>query len=96
MERHLPHPNPVSRTKILFLYSFQGGLFFAKSMRENNYISMMDPYQRKYGRHLTAALAIVPVMSEVVWIASGLISLGKGLGPLVTLYYSCLFIMNSQ
>ena len=45
-------------------------------MRENNYISMMDPFQRKYGKTLTAALAVVPVMAEIVGIPGLLISLG--------------------
>ncbi|XP_036947251.1 high-affinity choline transporter 1-like isoform X1 [Acanthopagrus latus] len=53
-----------------------GGLFFAKPMRENNYISMMDPFQRKYGKMLTAALAVVPVMAEIIWIPGLLIALG--------------------
>lgn len=37
---------------------------------------MMDPFQKKYGRHLTAALAIVPVISEGVWTAGVLNILG--------------------
>lgn len=36
----------------------------------------MDPFQRKYGKALTAALAVVPVVTEVVWIPALLISLG--------------------
>ena len=45
-------------------------------MRENNYISMMDPFQIKYGKKLTAALAVVPVMAEIIWIPGLLIALG--------------------
>ena len=45
-------------------------------MRENQYISMMDPFQRKYGNKLTAVLAIVPLINEVVWIPTCLLSLG--------------------
>ncbi|XP_010781181.1 high-affinity choline transporter 1-like [Notothenia coriiceps] len=53
-----------------------GGLFFAKPMRENNYITMMDPFQRKYGKTLTAVLAIIPFISELMWVPVTLISLG--------------------
>lgn len=45
-------------------------------MRENHYISMMDPFQRKYGNKLTAFLAIIPLLVEVVWLPPILIALG--------------------
>ncbi|XP_035533548.1 high affinity choline transporter 1-like [Morone saxatilis] len=70
-----------------------GGLFFAKPMRENNYISMMDPFQRKYGKALTAVLAIVPVTTEVVWIPGLLISLGATMTVILDLPFSvCVWI----
>ncbi|KAL7369528.1 hypothetical protein ABVT39_001716 [Epinephelus coioides] len=53
-----------------------GGLFFAKPMRDQNYITMMDPFQRKYGKTLTGLLAIVPFISELMWVPVTLISLG--------------------
>lgn len=56
-------------------------------MRENNYISMMDPFQRKYGKRLTAVLAIVPVMTEIVWIPPLMISLGTHKHTLLSLLF---------
>ncbi|XP_042261014.1 high-affinity choline transporter 1-like [Thunnus maccoyii] len=53
-----------------------GGLFFAKPMRDKNYITMMDPFQRKYGKSLSGLLAIVPFISEVMWVPVTLTSLG--------------------
>ncbi|XP_054479798.1 high-affinity choline transporter 1-like [Anoplopoma fimbria] len=53
-----------------------GGLFFAKPMREKNYITVMDPFQRKYGDTLTGLLAVIPFISEVMWAPVTLISLG--------------------
>lgn len=50
-------------------------------MRENNYISMMSPFERKYGKTLTALLAIVPVLNELLWMPSLLISLGTNMQP---------------
>lgn len=46
-------------------------------MRDKNYITMMDPFQRKYGKTLTALLAIIPFISEVMWVPVTLISLGN-------------------
>ncbi|XP_015244276.1 PREDICTED: high affinity choline transporter 1-like [Cyprinodon variegatus] len=53
-----------------------GGLFFAKPMRDKKYITMMDPFQKKYGKTLTGLLAVVPFVSEVMWVPVTLISLG--------------------
>lgn len=46
-------------------------------MRDKNYITMMDPFQRKYGKTLTGLLAIIPFISEVMWVPVTLISLGN-------------------
>ncbi|XP_075951250.1 high-affinity choline transporter 1-like [Anarhichas minor] len=70
-----------------------GGLFFAKPMRENNYISMMDPFQRKYGKGLTMVLAIIPLITEVVWIPTTLMSLGATMNVVLDLPFSvCIWI----
>lgn len=45
-------------------------------MREKNYISIMDPFHKKYGKQLTAVLAIIPIMSEILWTAGVLNTLG--------------------
>lgn len=39
----------------------------------------MDPFGRKYGKALTAALAIVPVIAEIIWVPGLLISLGTNM-----------------
>ncbi|XP_042261012.1 high affinity choline transporter 1-like isoform X1 [Thunnus maccoyii] len=70
-----------------------GGLFFAKPMREKNYITMMDPFQRKYGKALTGFLAIIPVIAEVVWVPGLLISLGVTMSVVLDLPFSiCVWI----
>lgn len=37
---------------------------------------MMEPFQRKYGKVLSGVLSIIPLMTELVWVPSTLISLG--------------------
>uniref|UniRef100_UPI003AB00907 high-affinity choline transporter 1-like isoform X1 n=2 Tax=Centroberyx gerrardi TaxID=166262 RepID=UPI003AB00907 len=70
-----------------------GGLFFAKPMRDKNYITMMDPFQRKYGKVLTGFFSIVPVISEVIWIPATLISLGATMSVILDLPISvCIWI----
>ncbi|KAJ4922154.1 hypothetical protein JOQ06_021735, partial [Pogonophryne albipinna] len=52
-----------------------GGLFFAEPMRDKKYVTMMDPFQIKYGNTLSGLLSVAPLMSEIIWITSTLISL---------------------
>ncbi|XP_034533905.1 high-affinity choline transporter 1-like [Notolabrus celidotus] len=70
-----------------------GGLFFAKPMRDKNYVTMMDPFQRKYGKTLTAFLAIIPFISEMMWVPVTLISLGVTVSVFSDLHLSvCIWI----
>ncbi|KAJ8337330.1 hypothetical protein SKAU_G00385500 [Synaphobranchus kaupii] len=56
------------------------GIFFAKPMRDKKYITMMDPFQLKYGDTLTCTLLIPAVIGDVLWIACIMASLGTSLG----------------
>ncbi|XP_068612703.1 high-affinity choline transporter 1-like [Brachionichthys hirsutus] len=70
-----------------------GGLFFAKPMREKNYISLMDPFERKYGKELTAVLAVFQIISEVVCTPGLLTALGATMTVVLDLPFSvCVWI----
>lgn len=64
-----------------FLFA-PGGFFFAKPMRENKYVTMMDPFQHKYGNVLSSALIFPALVADVLWVARTLVSLGKLLHPI--------------
>lgn len=55
----------------------RGGLFFAEPMRNNKYVTMMDPFQIKYGKVPAAALSLASLISEIMWVTGTLIGLGK-------------------
>lgn len=59
--------------------SLRGGYFFAEPMRDRKFVTMMDPFQLKYGDQLTGLLSVAPLLSEIVWVTSTLISLGNNL-----------------
>ncbi|KAM3862844.1 high-affinity choline transporter 1-like [Diretmus argenteus] len=65
-----------------------GGLFFAEPMRDRKYVTMMDPFQIKYGNVLTGILSVVPLMSEIIWVTSTLISLGVTMSVILDLSYA--------
>lgn len=61
-----------------------GGLFFAKPMRDQKYITMMDPFQRKYGNVLSGALVLPALLGDVLWVSCTLLGLGKLTNPTCT------------
>ena len=52
-------------------------MFFAKPMREQGYVTMLDPFQIKYGKHIGALLFIPALLGETIWTASILSALGR-------------------
>ena len=54
------------------------GLFFAKKMRDAQYVTMIDPFTQKYGKW-GALQALPAAVSEIFWSASILGALGSTL-----------------
>nr|XP_023648321.1 high-affinity choline transporter 1-like [Paramormyrops kingsleyae] len=52
------------------------GLFFIKPVHKKNYVTVMDPFQEKYGDVLTSILFIPSVLADVFWVACILAALG--------------------
>ncbi|XP_008301173.1 high affinity choline transporter 1-like [Stegastes partitus] len=53
-----------------------GGLFFIKPMRSKNYVTLMDPFQEKYGNTVGAVLFIPALLGDILWVACILGALG--------------------
>ncbi|XP_019939247.1 high affinity choline transporter 1-like [Paralichthys olivaceus] len=64
-----------------------GGLFFAKPMRDKKYVTMMDPFQKRYGRVLSAALVLPAVLVDVLWVSCTLLGLGATMSVILDLPY---------
>ncbi|XP_022098279.1 high-affinity choline transporter 1-like [Acanthaster planci] len=54
-----------------------GGLFFAKTMRSKGYVTMLDPFQLKYGSRMGGLLFIPALTGEIFWTAAILNALGS-------------------
>ncbi|XP_047434464.1 high affinity choline transporter 1-like [Mugil cephalus] len=74
---------------------FLGGFFFAKPMRENKYMTMMDPFQKKYGNVLSSALIFPALVADVLWVARTLVSLGGTMSVILDLPYVYSIIISS-
>ncbi|XP_041640518.1 high-affinity choline transporter 1-like [Cheilinus undulatus] len=64
-----------------------GGLFFAKPMRDKKYITMMDPFQIKYGKVLSGALVLPSLLVDVLWVSCTLLGLGATMSVILDLPY---------
>ncbi|XP_030002298.1 high affinity choline transporter 1-like isoform X1 [Sphaeramia orbicularis] len=70
-----------------------GGVFFAKTMRDRKYMTMMDPFQIKYGNVISGFLSMALVISDVFWVTATLIGLGTTMSVILDLSYTiCIWI----
>ena len=46
-------------------------------MRAQRYVTMMDPFQRRYGNTFTTALLVPALLGDVLWVACILAALGE-------------------
>ncbi|KAJ0049890.1 hypothetical protein NL108_005186 [Boleophthalmus pectinirostris] len=70
-----------------------GGLFFAKKMRDRKYVTMMDPFQNKYGNIISAVLSVALLVSDIIWVTGTLIGLGSTMSVILDIPYSaCIWI----
>lgn len=82
----------LSMTKT-FLFS-EGGLFFAKPMRSGHYITMMDPFQKRYGNFCTTLLLLPAIIGDILWVASILAALGNRPLPYRSVLVFCLCLKH--
>ncbi|XP_036933315.1 high-affinity choline transporter 1-like [Acanthopagrus latus] len=70
-----------------------GGLFFAKRMRDRKYVTMMDPFQIKYGNLISGVLSVALLISDMLWVTATLIGLGATMSVILDLPYTlCIWI----
>ncbi|KAK7112538.1 high-affinity choline transporter 1-like [Littorina saxatilis] len=60
-----------------------GGLFFANKMRTQGYVTMLDPFQQKYGGRMGGLIYIPALMGEVFWTGAVLSALGATLSVIM-------------
>ena len=54
-----------------------GGLIFAKKMRDQSYLTMLDPFQELYGNSVVFMVYIASLCGDIFWTASILSALGE-------------------
>ncbi|VDD94504.1 unnamed protein product [Enterobius vermicularis] len=72
-----------------------GGLLFAKKMREQGYVTMLDPFQLKYGQRVGGMLFIPALLGEVFWSAAILSALGATLSVILQINMTASVIISA-
>ncbi|KAJ4921943.1 hypothetical protein JOQ06_021714 [Pogonophryne albipinna] len=68
------------------------GLVFVKPMRDRNCVTLLDPFNAKYGKGITAALSLASISLDGAWVPTTLIGLGVGQGdPVAEIAYVIFF-----
>ncbi|AWP06315.1 putative high-affinity choline transporter 1-like [Scophthalmus maximus] len=69
------------------IFTMTGGLFFTKPMRDKRCVTMMDPFQIRYGRVLSGALVLPALLVDVLWVSCTLLGLGATMSVILDLPY---------
>ncbi|XP_042358376.1 high-affinity choline transporter 1-like [Plectropomus leopardus] len=88
---YTPSMGLMSAVMMLAAYSFSyifGGLVFAKPMRDRKYVTILDPFQIKYGKAVMAIQSLDSLLIDILWLAGTLISLGATVNVILELPYT--------
>src|SRR5688500_2863646 len=60
-----------------------GGLFFAGTMRRHGFMTLIDPFEARFGKRWAAVLFLPALAGELFWSASLLVAIGSTFGVLL-------------
>lgn len=60
-----------------------GGLFFARTMRQHGFTTLIDPFEARFGRRWAAVLFLPALAGELFWSAELLVAIGSTFGVLL-------------
>ena len=72
-----------------------GGLFFARVMRRNEYKTMLDPLEHRFGKKMAAVLFLPALSGEIFWSSAILLALGTTFGTILGLETQAAIILSA-
>ncbi|XP_069748597.1 high affinity choline transporter 1-like [Narcine bancroftii] len=73
-----------------------GGLFFAKKMRSQKYVTMLDPFQQRYGNYIASLMFIPAAIGEIFWSSAILAALGTTSSVLLDLNKNLSMVISAS
>eukprot|EP00058_Branchiostoma_floridae_P017834 XP_002603323.1 hypothetical protein BRAFLDRAFT_119694 [Branchiostoma floridae] len=80
---------------VIGIMTMTGGLLFAKKMRSEGYVTMLDPFQQRYGERMGGLLFIPALLADVCWCGSILAALGTTLTVILGLDVNVSIIISA-
>ena len=72
-----------------------GGIWFAPLMRRHGYLTLLDPFEQRFGRRAAALLYIPALTGEVFWTAAILTALGTTFGIILDLDFTWSIVLSA-
>jgi solute carrier family 5 (high affinity choline transporter), member 7 len=72
-----------------------GGLFFAKTMRQYEFTTLIDPFEARFGKRWAAVLFVPAMLGEVIWSASLLVAIGATFGVILAMPMESAILMSA-
>jgi len=72
-----------------------GGVFFANKMRQQGYVTMLDPLQDAFGERMGGLLFLPALCGEVFWAAGILAALGATLAVIIDMEQGTSVILSA-
>lgn len=72
-----------------------GGIFFAKKMRKNQFTTLIDPFEKRFGKKWAAVLFIPAMLGEVFWSAELLVAIGSTISVMTEMKMSTAILLSA-
>ena len=72
-----------------------GGLFFAKTMRRHEFMTLIDPFEARFGKQWAAVLFLPALMGEVFWSAELLVAVGSTISVMAGMKLSTAILLSA-
>lgn len=72
-----------------------GGLVFARPLRRTGAMTVLDPFEGRYGGRTAAAFAVPAVLGEIFWAAAILAALGATLEVMLGLSFEVVIVLSA-
>lgn len=80
---------------MFFVIYIIGGLLFAEKMRSRKYVTMLDPFQEKYGSRMGGMMYIPALLGEIFWSGAILAALGASISVVIDLDNTTAIIVSA-
>ena len=72
-----------------------GGLFFARTMRQHAFTTLIDPFEARFGPRWAVVLSLPAMLAEMFWSAELLVALGATFGVVLNMDLSTAILMSA-